>query len=29
MGLGGAHNFAQVTGLRFLLGGIPPPKTQY
>lgn len=21
MGLGGAHNYAQVTGIRFLLGG--------
>ena len=27
MGLGGAHNYAQVTGIRFLLGGIfSPPK---
>ncbi|CEL02390.1 Putative Permease of the major facilitator superfamily [Aspergillus calidoustus] len=26
MGLGGVHNFGQVTGLRFLLGGKPYPR---
>lgn len=28
MGLGGTHNFAQVTGIRFLLGGTPNIPSQ-